>query len=155
MATLRDIEIDDYLAEVVRIEPLALEEEFVRLPSDLAYWNERYAQAMRAHLVAEIDRNRLCAQLRIECRERILLTLPKATESMVESAVEMDQRNFDAKMRAIEAEVDEKRLRGVLDAVRTKRDMLISLGAHVRIEMEHDPVIREEVRGRRLVREGQ
>jgi hypothetical protein len=74
---------------------------------------------------------------------------------MVESAVEMDQRNFDAKMRAIEAEVDEKRLRGVLDAVRTKRDMLISLGAHVRIEMEHDPVIREEVRGRRLVREGQ
>jgi len=49
--------------------------------------------------------------------------------------------------------VEKIRLYGVIDAVRTKRDMLISIGAQVRAEMESDPSIRERSRGRKLVNE--
>ena len=34
------------------------------------------------------------------------------------------------------------KLQGVLDAVRTKKDMLVSLGASMRAEMQGDPSIR-------------
>ena len=49
----------------------------------------------------------------------------------------------DVKSHEIRAEVERSRIRGVLDAILAKRDGLISLGAHIRAEMRHDPTIRE------------
>jgi hypothetical protein len=145
---------DEYLRSCVHILPEALEEEFVRLPTDLAYWNGKYAEASREHLVAKMEMDRLRARLLIEHREKLMLTNTKVTESMVESAVEQDETYGAGRLRLIEAEVEKVRLHGALDAIRTKRDMLISLGAHVRAEMAGDPHLREEARGRRLSRDG-
>lgn len=145
---------DDYIRECVRIAPEALEEEFVRLPADLAYWNGQYADATREHLVAKLDLDRLYARLVIEHRERLANTNNKVTESMVESAVSNDDNYAAGRLRLIETEVDKVRLQGVVDAVRSKRDMIISIGAHIRAEMAGDPHLREEARGRRMVREG-
>lgn len=149
------VEVEDYLAQSVQIEPLALQEEYVRLPGDVAYWNERYAVALRAHLVLKIDYEKAESRVRIETRETMLADTAaksKPTESMIDAAVAQDEDLRDLRIKLIEAEVEKVRLHGVLEAVRTKRDMLISLGAHVRQEMDHDPVVREQQAGHAAVR---
>lgn len=146
---LIEVEPDEYLRQCVRIEPLAIQEEYVRLPSDLAYWNARYASALRQHMMAKIESERVAARLRIELREQLLGRNAKVTESMVDSAVETHPDWQTARLEEIDAEVRKVQLHGVLDALRTKREMLISLGAHVRKEMDHDPAIRREQRDAR------
>ena len=146
-------ELAQYLKDCVRIEPLALEEEFVRMPADLAYWNERYAKAVRAHLTAKIEVDRVRATTRQVMRIRLtnpenahLLAGGKITEAMLESFITSDgdvRRVEDAE---IEAEAKKIRLHGIIEAIRTKRDMLISLGANMRAEMQNDPMIKNEQR---------
>jgi hypothetical protein len=146
MPKIHELDVDEYLYESVRIEPLALEEEFVRMSADLAYWNQRYAAAVREHLTSKIAIERTASHLRIIHRERLTAENPKPpTESMVEAAVNTDEQMDKARAALIDAEVEKVRLAGVLDAVRTKRDMLVSLGAHVRAEMQADPSIRSDV----------
>jgi hypothetical protein len=149
MKRLHDMDVDDYLRDSVIIEPLALEEEFVRLPSDMAYWGQRYANALRASMIAGIELKRSQALLRIEHRIQLLDQLAdnskaKVTESMVDSAVELDPMYQVVQLRFVEAEVETVRLKQLLEAVRTKRDALVSLGSHIRAEMRNDPQIREE-----------
>lgn len=157
---LQEIEVDAYLADTVQIEPLALEEEFIRLPADLAYWNERYSQAVRAFLVSKIEAERCEARLHMEVRTRLAAAAPEGAKSKgptvadIEAAVESQPELQAARMRALDAEVDKVRLQGVLDAVRAKRDMLVQLGARARIEMEADPVIRDRIAARNAQREG-
>lgn len=139
-------ELDTYLKDSVRIVPEAIQEEFVRLPADLALWNHRYAQAYQLFVTRKVDADRLEALLEIEHRERLTMA-GKTTESQVKAAVETDSRMYDARRALIDAEVEKVRLNGVLDAVRSKRDMLISIGAHQRAEMQGDPSIRTARRG--------
>jgi len=157
---LQEIEVDAYLADTVQIEPLALEEEFIRLPADLAYWNERYSQAVRAFLISKIEVERCGARLHLEVRTRLMgVAVPEGAKSKgptvadIEAAVESEPELQAARMRALDAEVDKVRLQGVLDAVRAKRDMLVQLGARARIEMEADPVIRDRIQARQAQRD--
>lgn len=143
MALLYDMEVDDFLSKSVRIEPLAINEEYVELPAMLAYWNARYADALRNHLKSKLNVERTEARLRIECRE-MLATEGKVTESMVEAAVIKHPDMEIARLEAIEAEVEKVRLGGAAEAVRAKKDMLVSLGATMRAEMEGDPSLRKQ-----------
>jgi hypothetical protein len=136
--------LDSYVTDAVTIEPLALEEEFVRMPADLAYWNNQYANALRTYQLAKRAVEQLNALLTIEHRERLNRVVNRVTEAMIDSAVQIDERMDEAKEALIHAEVDKVRIAGVCEAVRTKRDMLISIGAHVRAEMARDPVIRTQ-----------
>lgn len=144
MAKLRDRDIEQYLAESVVIDPLALQEEFVRMPSDIAYWNERYSDAYRASLLAKAELERAEAILTIQTREELILNgNARPTELVVTSTVTNDARYQAARGTYVEAEVERVRVNGILDALRTKREMLVSLGAHIRAEMRGEPTIRE------------
>lgn len=136
---------DDYLRECVQIEPMALEEEFVRIPADLAYWNNRYSDAYRLWLECKIESERVEADISTGIR-RELANNPKsrATVAEVEHLLKVDPAYVDARRREAAAESEKVRLYGVLDALRSKRDMLISLGAHMRAEMANDPLIRRQ-----------
>jgi len=149
---IHDLEVDSYLADCVQISPEALQEEFVRVPADLAYWGELHAQAVKQHLLAKVEVERLGARLSLECRERLLAEGKKPTESTVEAAVMLDPSYHAARLTAVEAEATRVALRSRFDAVATKRDMLQSLGAQIRVEMERDPIVREAVRGSRMAR---
>jgi hypothetical protein len=140
---LHDLEVESYLADCVRIVPEVLNEEFVRLPADLAYWSARYADALRAHLTAKLNLNKVEARAHIECREQLLVEHSRPTESMVEAAVMEYEPLQAARLACIEAEVEKARVGGVVDAIRCKKDMVVSLGATIRAEMEHDPIVRE------------
>ena len=152
---LHDITVSKFLADSVAVEPTAIQEEYVRLPADLAYWNELYARAYHRHLTAKVNEKHLNALLRIEHREQLENSVARVTESMVDSAVDTDERLQRAHSERIEAEVEKTRLYGILDAIRAKREMLVSLGAHVRAEMEDDPLVRKAHSDAKRIRNNQ
>lgn len=146
-------EIDRYLQDCVRIEPLALQEEYVRLPADYAYWNEQYRQALEASLVAKADKERIWSTCYLVETERTHPTTGKpVTVDYAKAAVEANQEYYEAVKAAITTEVELTRIKGVLEAIRAKREMLVSLGATLRQEMQHDPMVRDNVATQRLAR---
>lgn len=154
-----ELDAAEYARLSVAIEPLALQEEFVRLPADMAHWGARYAQAFRAWKLAALAEERVEAELHVEHRERMAMANPDGkkgpTVDAVNSAVVNDQRYHDAHYRTIEAEVEKLRVQGTLEAVRAKREMLISLGAQLRAEMQSDPRVRADVQAAGYVRRGE
>lgn len=155
VTNLHELEVETYLVESVTIDPLALQEEFVRMPPDLAYWNERYSAAYRDFMIAKFNRDQVYARLYMIKREQLMNEAEEIaaakkgkakapTVSDIEGAVLLDEEYTTTKLKEIELEAQKVRFYGVLDALRTKRDMLISTGAHIRKEMDHDPVIRDQ-----------
>ncbi len=143
------VDVQEYLRDCVRIEPLVIEEEYVRLPADLAYWNARYSESVQAFLTEKMNSEEHEARQRILHREMLLAAGGKATESQVEAAVLCDPSMREARLRYITAEARKHHVAGIVDAIRTKRDMLISLGAHMRAELQGDPVLKQERANRR------
>lgn len=144
-----EAEIDHYMWQCVEIEPLVINEEFVRVPSDMAYWNERFASVFRHWKECKAKRERVWSErlfglrrdLELESERKAaasLLTAPKfkLTVDMVEAAVHRDEQYQQAVDREIAAESEKVRLYGVLEAIRAKRDMLVSLGAQMRAELD-------------------
>lgn len=155
MAKLHDIDVNDYLASCLDIEPTAIQEEYVRAGADIAYWNRKRAEAMKAFRLAELATKRIKARLRMELRETLTAAHGKATESMVDSAVETHDEYLRACEAQIEAECEYEKLRGDLDGVKKTKDMLVSMGADMREEMRGDFILREQRKGARIVREGE
>ncbi len=171
MAELHDLEVDQYLYDCVDIDPIALEEEFIRLPADLAYWNHQFADAVAQYQRAKFHREQVAARLHGECREALMTAAVEAAEdaedagkkaakvkaptvSDIESAVLQHEEYTGARELEVEKESEKARLYGVVDSVRTKRDMLIQMGANRRVEMQGDPILREEARAQREARGG-
>ena len=164
MAELHDIEVGQYLKDCVDISPEELEDEFIRLPADLAYWNHQYAEtikeAQRAKFLREQTFARLHTDLREEmmneAREAVVKSLEEDSKSKmkakaptiadIESAVYTHAEYIAAKEREIQADGEKARLYGVVDAIRTKRDMIIQMGADRRAVMMGDPILREQTK---------
>jgi hypothetical protein len=142
-----DENLKAYREDCVRIMPEAIQEEFVRIPADLGFWNERYAQALRAFLLSKLGRDETEARLYLHHRERMAAAGHKASEAQVDAAVRSDPEMHEANMRVVDAQVDYQRARGTVDAVSAKKDMVTSLGAQLRTEMEGDLVLRNRIAG--------
>lgn len=149
MTDLHGIDVDDFLHDCVSIEPTEIEEEFVRVPAELAYWSHRYAESYERRVRAKLQLDRVAAMLRLKHRSIMEDEKVKITESQVDARVETDDEMFAAREAMLRAEVDEVRTKGAVEAVRAKRDMLVSIGAHQRAEMQGDPLIRREARDAR------
>jgi hypothetical protein len=134
--------------DAVKIEPLAMQEEFVRIPADLSYWNAQYADLLRRFLVAKAESEHLWARIWMETRETLLID-GKATEKLIESKATCNPEWQKAHLALVELEAEKARVRGVVEAIEAKKEMLISLGAHLRAEMEGDPMVRRDVRNQR------
>ncbi len=135
---------DKYLEECVHIDDLCLDEEFIRVPADLAYWSGRYAGAVRAHLFAKHELDVVTAKAHLSIKAGAELHGKKMTVSDLDASVKTTQEFLDATVALIEAEAAKVRLRGCLDAVSSKKDMVQSLGAKLRAEMGADPMVRVE-----------
>lgn len=137
MAKLRDLEIDDYLKQCIELEPEVITEEMSRISADYAYWNEKYAMANRVQLEAEFHEKKTKAQLYLKHREPE--TGKKApTVDAIDAMVTVDPLFEEAHMKLIAAQAEASYLKGVLETLRTKREMLISVGAHKRQEEKGD-----------------
>lgn len=132
---------------VTEVDPMLLEEHFAQLPGDLARYNELYAQAFHRLLQAKSAVDREWARIYLETRE----TSEKMTEATLKAHVEVSEDYQAVRAVVIDAEIDKIRLGGILEAIRAKKDALISIGAHIRAEMGGSPAIRERHRGARDV----
>lgn len=128
------------------IEPLTVQEEYIRVPGDLAYWNERYAQAYRLAMLAEHTRRTVEARVQLELRAAAKAEGAKPTVDEVAARVTTHSEVTAALLHEIETQAEKEQIRGILEAIRAKKEMLISLGAHLREEMRDDPSIRTEQR---------
>lgn len=123
-----------------QVDPLQLKKEFVEIASLLATFNEQYAEALRKHLRAKRRKEETYARVYLEKRET---TEEKLTEGMLKAMVESDEEYEMACRWAIDAEIEKVRAGGRCEALRAKKDALISLGAHVRAELSGDPKLRD------------
>ena len=149
MPQIHDMEVEDYLYDSVNTDPLKLDDEFVRLPADLAYWHGQAADALRDYQIAKIDTKRLEARLAIELREQQLMEGKKPTESTVSAAVETSDEMYEARKSLVSLEAKYERVRGIVDSVRAKKDMVISIGHQIRAELS-DPIVRAAYADKRL-----
>ena len=149
-----DVNPDTYLAECVHIDPLAVQDEYVRVSADLAYWNAQYAKSVRDSLIAKVELDILERELYPKCRQVLEDGGVRPTEAAIDiectspraTTIGHSDAWKAAKRQLAEAEADKAKAYGVVDAVRAKKDLLISLGAHIRAEMERDPVLRDQQR---------
>lgn len=142
-------ELNAAVDEAVSIDPLDLQDEFRRIPADLARFNELYARALRRFLKAKARTEQVFSLVYLETREGG----QKATEAQIKAEVAMDDRYNDSLQERIEAEVEKTRLGGILDALMAKKDSLISMGANLRAEMSGNPSIRDRQKGYRDVQD--
>lgn len=149
-----DVEVTAYLKECVTIEPMALEEEFIRVPADLAYWGARFADSQKQAALAKLRRDEVEAAIDAEHRAEAMAAGEKVTEKVIASRVQGDERLKAVELALIDAEASAQRARAFCDAVRAKRDMVIALGSQVRAEMQADPSIRQQMTGRHALKAG-
>lgn len=136
-------ELELGLRERLRIEPLALEEEFIRCPSDIAYLAARYGHAVELLLRCKVFSKKIHGFILMEKRQELLDKGGKPTESQVEALTDQDERWIGAQYDEASAEREKVASKGNLDAMLAKKDCLVQLGATMRAEMERDPVIRD------------
>lgn len=174
---LRDLGVHEYAIECVDLEPLSLEEEFVRLPADLAYWNAKLSQTAAEYQRAKFHREQVAGRLHVELREELMVAAREAAEEAAEealatnpdkkpprisiksptvddikSAVVLHEEYVGARELEIEKEQEKSHEYGIVDAIRCKRDMLVQIGANRRAEMQGDPQLRTETRDVREAR---
>ncbi len=144
--TIHDLDVSDILHESVSIDRTDLNGEYCRVAADLAYWGEKQAQSERAEAEAKFELERVDAKTSKLVRKNLELTETKrVTEKMIEAEVLLSPAYGTARTGVIEAGEIHRKCRSIVDAVKSKRDMLVSLGAHKRAEMQADPQINNPV----------
>jgi hypothetical protein len=142
MAKLMDLEVDDYLKGCVDLAPEAISEEYSRLSPDYAYWNEKLRGVSKGLLEAEYEEQKCEARLYLKYKE------PDAgkkvpTEKAVESSVLLDPLFQEAHLVTLTMTAERDYLKGVLQNLRLKAEMLVSMGATMRQEIQGDLRMRE------------
>lgn len=137
-----DADRDRYLEESVNIDPDTLNEEFVRLPAAVAYWNKQLSDATLAANMAKLDFDREWARMFCMLRDRPVSGRAPAVEAL-KAMCDQDDDLYALQADVIVKEAERLRLRGICEAVLAKRDMIQSLGAKLREEMRGDPMLRQ------------
>lgn len=136
MIDVNEVNLDRPLRTVVSIDDEDMVGEYSTVAHHLALWGTRYAAAQEAFLRAKLGRDHLEGRLRLTLRvEQEELTGKRVTEATLDALIKADERFVAAKVTEIEAEAESLRVRGILQALRAKADMLVSLGATQRTEM--------------------
>jgi len=139
---------DEFLDEVTRIDPLNIDEHFRKVPAELAYYNQQYADAVEAYLVAKAAVERAHAVAYDQLSSEVDEKGKKLTVAAIEARVQLDDEYYETKLEMLRAEAEKARLRGKVDVVSAKKEMLISLGAHIRVEMS-DPLVKTQAANKR------
>ncbi len=137
-----DFDPEEYLKQCTKIDDTQLDNEFIELPSALAFWSAQYAEAIRDQMTAKHNLESVSAKLHLVTKAEAEFTKKKLTVADTESKVRESPEYTDAMLLLIEAEARKARLKGCLEAVHAKKDMLQSLGAKLRAEMGADPMVR-------------
>jgi hypothetical protein len=137
--------LEKYDRECISINPFDLNDEFTKLPAQVAYWNAELGNAIEDVLATKKEYD--------EMRARVFIFIKsdsdaKLTVADIDARVTVDVEVEDAHMALVKAEAKKARVKGMVDALHVKKDMLQMIGSKLKIEMEHDPILREQMTGR-------
>lgn len=135
----------EFLAQCLDIDEANLDEHFKRLPGELAYWTARYAEAYKAHEIAVADLKAVRGRELVDAKATMQVNGKPPTDTWLTAHVDSHEDVMDAHVQAANCLADKIRLRGVVDTMMAKRDMLQSWGAKLRVQMMGDPTVRERV----------
>lgn len=125
------------------IDRTRLGDEFIELSGHLAFWGDRYADAQVAKMRAELGVKKLKGKIYLQLRA----SKDKGdTEASLAARVETDQLVQEAEDLALIKTGQALKLKSLIEAIRMKGDMLVSLGAHQRAELKGDPMLRHASR---------
>lgn len=124
------------------INELQLQSEFTRIAADIARWNELFAEATADYRLAEHQLETVESTLYLHYKGHADSLGQKVTEAALKAKVLTDPQYQEASVALIQEERQMLKAKGVVGALITKRDMLISLGAHIRAELHGDPALR-------------
>jgi hypothetical protein len=115
-----------------KIDQTNMVQEFTQAAPMVSYYCELYATARRERDLAKLKRERVEAAAWVEQKA---LTV-KGTVADIQAAVAADQNVIDARLAEVEADYAYTLAHSNVRAAETKKDMLQSLGAHIRADMQ-------------------
>jgi hypothetical protein len=116
--------------------PSVVNEEYCRLPADLAYWTGVYADACLDFFKAKAAVKELEANLYFLYRKTQTPEGKTPSERYLDSCIEADSTYRVVVQARDIAEAKKIRVGGLVEAIGAKRDALISLGANIRKEID-------------------
>jgi len=126
------VEIDT--DKLFNIDETNLTREYAKQAALYAYYGKLYNDADRAFMRAEASKDALYAELDIAYREE--LKDEKTTEGKIKSMVITDEQYTKSVNNVIYCQYRRNTLRTILDALKMRADMMISMGAHLRAEYD-------------------
>ncbi len=130
---------EEPIAEALSMDPTNIKRDFVQLPGHFAFYGEKAAVAMRSQLRAKAEVKRCRARVYLDFKEdaeveRADGTKRKFSEAQLDAMVETHPHVVEAGDELIECEYQKAHAYGELEALRSKRDALVSITGHVRDE---------------------
>ncbi len=155
MKSIHDQEFDDYMVDCVVIDEANVTDEFCRVAADRAYWGSELSQAIENELMAKLTVDGAKGDLKnSEAKAYLAVKLEyegakkppgvdhtNALVEVDENVSEAQRTLMAARGALVMASTEKERIHGIVTAIDMKRDMLISLGAHLRKEMVGEPSI--------------
>lgn len=124
-----------------------LDDECTRWSSTYGHWNERYARALDLEGTLEVEVKQFKAAAYLAHRETRGPDGKRAySEDHIKALVDCDHMVLLRARELAHASAKRAELRGVLEALSGKRDMIVEKGATRRKEWQGDPSIRETPR---------
>lgn len=141
---MREQNIDDsfesYMKDSVDIDDMDLDNEFIRVSSDLSYWYSKLADATESYQHAKFVREQVHARVYSEKKKFLHESymdkkVKPPTVQDIESSVILDEEFSISKEKEIDAESFKLKIYGIVEAVKSKKDMLIQIGANRRADI--------------------
>lgn len=144
---------DKDLRRAISINPVAIQQEYVELPSMISTAINRKVTAAKVYRIAELEAEIAEEQLLIDTRAANEAAVDqtskgegkvkRATVDEIRALVVTNPVYRKIRERVIEAEEERDRAGAFVEAMRAKSSMLVSLGADVRAEREGDISIKD------------
>lgn len=138
---MQPVDLEQYKDECVGIDRHNLNDEFCRVSADYAFWADRYSELDGQLIRAKAGLDEAKARADADVRSALFARGEKATETKVEHLVNISSVVMGAVGQLASVTTNRTRVKGILEAIATKRDMLVSLGATIRAERQADPTL--------------
>lgn len=124
------------LTDLFRIDETNLTKEFTEQASLYGYFGVLMAKAEHEAAVRDLGKDQEYAVADLDWRAEMEEAGKKYTEALIRNTVLSDEEYQRISIQAAEAEFDYKLLKAIVSALQQRAEMLISLGAHIRHELD-------------------
>lgn len=134
-------ELEDFYTRISsNIREETLEEEMMRIHSDIAFANAQYSAAYAEFMQAKFHHERTESRMFLTIREQMIVDGEKFTEKILINSAKTHPDYLEARQLFIHADIEEKRLKGICFMLQSKKDMLVSIGMRINVELRGDPL---------------